>query len=471
MNTFNHFYAVGKKKNPATLFVSLLLMCLILGCIISSCSGKQQTEQNSKAEEDRKTITGTFSNLKDTPVRINISKGFAEAPIFGDTTNTNGNFTLYYPDDYKGIGTIEIYRSDKVQVILSGKDFSFTAADAKNISGFTFADDPENDLLKTYLNKELQWLSVVVQTAAITPESEEYKLATDLRTRADADMQQFINAIPNDYYVKNYFKLRQKIQGMRLATQIPSFDKNEYLEVFKSIDLAGETVQSCACSEDILTNAYQIIESQQLPYKDKMKAINKLTDHIMNQVSGDEDQFILAGTFIYNMMETKNYSDANEHLSLLILEGDGCAVDDTKDVVRRFEQYRKMKIGNTAPDIKIDESTTLYNIESANKLVIFWASWCAHCMQEIPRVSDLYPQLKQKDVEVISISLDTDKSEYTKASQNIQWIKYCDFKRWETPAAKDYCVSTTPALFILDVNNAILEKPKGVHDIKRFFKL
>jgi len=191
----------------------------------------------------------------------------------------------------------------------------------------------------------------------------------------------------------------------------------------------------------------------------------------MNQSSSDEDQFILAGTFIYNMFETKNYTDANEHLSLLILEGDGCAVDDTKDVTRRFEQYRKMKIGNTAPDIQIDANRSLYQLSEAHKLVVFWASWCAHCMQEMPQLAKFYPQLKEKGVEVLSISLDTDENDYKQAAQSHTWLKYCDFKRWETPAAIDYCVSTTPALFILNADNQIIAKPKGVHDVKRHFKI
>ncbi len=448
-----------------------LIVIYLFANLLMACESNVQAKVDRAEEDDRVTINGTFTELKNTPVRIKISKGFAEAPIFGDTTDTKGNFTLYYPSDYKGVGTIEIYKGAEVPIILNGQEITFTAPNADNIGGFTFENDAENEAFKNYLNKELQWLTVMVQTENYKPGDKDYALAQELRTKASLDINQFMNTVPANYYLKDYLKLRHSIQGMRVATQLASFDNQKYVEAFKKIDLTGKTVQSCACSEDILTNAYQLVEAQGLVNDAKTKALNRITDHTMNQASFDEDQFILAGTFIYNMFEQKNYSDANEHLSLLILEGDGCAVDETKDVTRRFEQYRKMKIGNTAADISINDNQSLYQLDNTYKLVVFWASWCAHCMQEIPQLQKMYPQLKNAGVEVVTVSLDTDKNEYNQVAKNHEWLSYCDFKKWETPAAKAYYVSTTPALFLLNKDNQIVAKPKGVYDVKRFLKI
>jgi len=453
-------------------FVCLTCLCFFIS-LLNACDNNAQAKEEvtDEKEDDRIKIEGAFTELPNTPVRIKISKGFAEAPIFGDTTDVKGKFTLYYPADYKGIGTIEIYKGAEVQLILNGKDVEFTAPNAKSIAEFNFTNNPENELYKKYLNTETIWLTTVVQTENYKPSDKDYALAQELRTKSIANMDQMINSTPSSYYLKEYLPLRYKIQQMRIATQLNSFKNDEYINVFKTIDFNGDAVQGCACSEDIVNNAYQLVESQALDKAAKSKALNKITDHIMNQASSDEDQFILAGTFIYNMFESKNYEEANEHLSLLILEGDGCAVDDSKDVTRRFEQYRKMKIGNTAADIKINETQNLYNLDNEHKLVVFWASWCAHCMQEIPQLAKMYPKLKEKGVEVISVSLDTDENEYNNVAQSHKWLKYCDFKRWETPAAKDYFISTTPALFILNTNNQIVAKPKSVYDVKRHFKI
>ena len=34
----------------------------------------------------------------------------------------------------------------------------------------------------------------------------------------------------------------------------------------------------------------------------------------------------------------------------------------------------------------------------------------------------------------------------------------CDYKKWETQAAKDYHVSSSPTIFLLDSNNKIIQR-------------
>ena len=38
----------------------------------------------------------------------------------------------------------------------------------------------------------------------------------------------------------------------------------------------------------------------------------------------------------------------------------------------------------------------------------------------------------------------------------------CDYKNWDTLAAKDYCVSSSPTIFLLDSNNKIILRPPTV---------
>ena len=80
-----------------------------------------------------------------------------------------------------------------------------------------------------------------------------------------------------------------------------------------------------------------------------------------------------------------------------------------------------MKKGNTAPDIAFNddifalgyENTTitekLSDIKSDYTVVVFGASWCPQCPGELSKISELYKKWKAQGVEVIFISLDTDK--------------------------------------------------------------
>ena len=45
------------------------------------------------------------------------------------------------------------------------------------------------------------------------------------------------------------------------------------------------------------------------------------------------------------------------------------------------------------------------------------------------------------------------------------FISSCDYKKWDTQAAKDYFVSSSPTMYLLDKNNKIILRPKWVKAI------
>jgi thioredoxin-related protein len=44
----------------------------------------------------------------------------------------------------------------------------------------------------------------------------------------------------------------------------------------------------------------------------------------------------------------------------------------------------------------------------------------------------------------------------------------CGMKQWESPVAKDYRVTKTPAFFLLDNTGKIVLKPKGIREVQAF---
>ena len=41
----------------------------------------------------------------------------------------------------------------------------------------------------------------------------------------------------------------------------------------------------------------------------------------------------------------------------------------------------------------------------------FWATWCPPCLEEVPKLNDLYDRYKNKGVQVVGIALDKDSLE------------------------------------------------------------
>ena len=76
-----------------------------------------------------------------------------------------------------------------------------------------------------------------------------------------------------------------------------------------------------------------------------------------------------------------------------------------------------------------------------------------------PSLVGTYKRLKEKyDLEVVYVSIDTDKNAFEEYYKEAPFITYCDTKGWETKAVKDYHIFATPSYILLDNNLKILAK-------------
>lgn len=87
------------------------------------------------------------------------------------------------------------------------------------------------------------------------------------------------------------------------------------------------------------------------------------------------------------------------------------------EVIRKKEN---IQIGNIAPDFKAkdinNQVITLSEFKEKSVVLLdFWASWCVPCRESIPHLKTLYKKFNSKGFEIISISIDTDKSAWQQA--------------------------------------------------------
>jgi thiol-disulfide isomerase/thioredoxin len=75
----------------------------------------------------------------------------------------------------------------------------------------------------------------------------------------------------------------------------------------------------------------------------------------------------------------------------------------------------RTEVGQPYIDFTMDnvegESITLSDLIGNNKLLMidFWAAWCPDCRAENPNIVAVYNDFKDKGLDIISVSLDTDK--------------------------------------------------------------
>jgi len=105
-------------------------------------------------------------------------------------------------------------------------------------------------------------------------------------------------------------------------------------------------------------------------------------------------------------------------------------------------------------------SLSVANYKGKVVLVDFWATWCAPCVYELPKVQKMYEKYHDKGLEIIGISLD--KSQDTLKTfvkdRNIPWPQFCDGKFWDNKLSQKYGIQSIPATFLLDGQGKILAR-------------
>jgi thiol-disulfide isomerase/thioredoxin len=189
------------------------------------------------------------------------------------------------------------------------------------------------------------------------------------------------------------------------------------------------------------------------------EGFKKSVDTIMAKFSGNKEtekfalKYLQLGFKEIDKSEVLQYID-QKYQTLAVQ----CQDDVEKSAFEnRMASYDAMKEGKIAPNIAFEDQTSMYDIKSEKTLIVFWASWCPHCTEEMPKVNEWAKD--QLDTKVIAISLDDNKAEYDLASKQLPNLSHhTDLKKWNGKAAKDYFVYGTPTFILLDSQKKIIKK-------------
>jgi thiol-disulfide isomerase/thioredoxin len=182
---------------------------------------------------------------------------------------------------------------------------------------------------------------------------------------------------------------------------------------------------------------------------------------------------------LYTMLDGF-YNTGKETICQYILDNyifdEDCGADLSDAIRIRAQGIINLQVGKTPPNFNISKSDggslDLMATCKKNKytLVMFWASWCHKCEQEIPSLVPVYAKFGFKGFELIGVSLDQQRSTWLGAieSNGMTWPNVSQLEAWNSPVVGDYKVTATPTYFLLDSEGTIVLKPGRYFEVEKF---
>jgi thiol-disulfide isomerase/thioredoxin len=392
-------------------------------------------------------------------------------------------FNLNTAKHHTGIYRLTYDKNKWLDFVNDGENVSITI-DANNILDSLKVNKSEsNQLYYTFvkLNKQYKSKSDLLQLIlARYPKDDDYYSASQNKLRQlQKDYLDFVNVIsqknPNSF-IARYIKSSQLpvVDGSIQLEKQASYLKSHSLDFvdFNDVGLINSDVFSNK-SIEYLTYYRNPQLPKELLEKEFMTAVDTLLQKakINTLVYKHVVEYLLDGFKKFGFDKIIDYIIQN-----YVMKDDICIDQKLETALqRRMDQAKYFKIGDVVPNIVSKDlsgkQVDLYSITSENILVVFYASWCPHCQTLLPQIYELYQDQIENKIEVIAVSIDTNKTDWQKfvRSKGLDWINVSDLKGWSGIAVKEYFIYATPTMFLVDKQRKIISKPLTFEEIIRVF--
>ena len=440
------------------------------------------------------TITGTFPGLANQQIKLVGFNGFEPYTIDSTQADEKGDFNLSYSEEDYGMGYLSAQDNKPFFVVLSEEEIKLKVYPVGNsYRGETFVlpetikilEGKENQLFEQYETEHprreqalsawiyLEKLYTLDSLFAIEDIPKQVILKEKQRIKAEDSL--FLAGLDPDYYVSWYLPVRKLVSSVPTIAQYRTDEIPVAIQTFRKLDYTDIRLYKSGLLKETIEAHFWLIENSGRSLDLVYIEMNKSIDILVGNLLSDEQRLNTITEYLFKFLEMRSLLNASEYLALKLLNEQGCTINN--DFAAQLESYRAMKKGNTAPDFDFkkdlfapgyaaaDIPQKLSDLKSKYTVVVFGASWCPQCPQDLSQIAGFYKKWGKYDVEVVFVSLDENEKLFKSFVGVFPFISLCDYQKWESPAAISYYVSATPTIYLLDDKQQILLRPNSVKQL------
>jgi len=201
---------------------------------------------------------------------------------------------------------------------------------------------------------------------------------------------------------------------------------------------------------------------------DAKPLIAKMESTLDQFIASHPDSYYSATLVIGNKMaviDVNKFDPIYKSLSKRVLSSfTGQKITDKYNKAKQFAVGKVIDF--TLPDANGNEFK-LSSLKGKYVLVDFWASWCVPCRAENPFLLKAYGELKNKNFEIVGVSLDDKKESWLGAVKhdNLPWTQVSDVKGFKTEVAVRFGITAIPQNVLLDPEGKVIAKDLRGEDV------
>lgn len=275
-------------------------------------------------------------------------------------------------------------------------------------------------------------------------------------------------------------------------------NEQDFLLENVNVSVTGTDVKQSLIKGGAAQADYLLFTGKLKPFEDKMRPLTKKMIQFMNEKNkpAQEELFPQLQSISADMSRVRDdffHEHPDSYVSLYLLnDGSASIIDPVKfepqfnklsprirnsvmgrELTARLKTAKKVDVGKPQIDFVQNDTegkpVSLASFKGKYVLLEFWASWCGPCRAESPNLVKAYRKFKDKNFEIIAVSLDHKKELWLKAieTDGLPWIHISDLKGVKNEVAVKYDARAVPQNFLISPEGIILAKDLRGENLER----